>query len=290
MFITSVIMVVVMAIALTTSSLAWFTAAGNDQVTTSTLTLQAKSNSSTGLLLGNSNSSFSTTAVIPTATNNSLGETSGVVSDLQPVGLYGGSILEALVKEQFSGRYVESSSGTAKWASSPAAYTDHFAGYVYVANTGNAATNVSAAINFGTVTGATLYVAVLANKTQSTTTTDAQRAAYSGTDCSTNWEILAINASNTGTALNPTALGLTSAELAVGDEVASTFTSTPFTAQTSGKSSVALGAAEDNVAYSYYQQFLILAWYSADLTANKSGSTNTHGAFTVTFTANAVSA
>lgn len=49
MFITSVIMVVVMAIALTTSSLAWFTATGSATVTTSTLTLTAKANASTGI-------------------------------------------------------------------------------------------------------------------------------------------------------------------------------------------------------------------------------------------------
>ena len=51
MFITSVIMVVVMAIALTTSSLAWFTAAGSSTVTTSSMTLTAKATSAAGLLI-----------------------------------------------------------------------------------------------------------------------------------------------------------------------------------------------------------------------------------------------
>ena len=49
MFSTSVIMVVVMAIALTTSSLAWFSAAGASNVTTSALTIKAQSTTSSGL-------------------------------------------------------------------------------------------------------------------------------------------------------------------------------------------------------------------------------------------------
>ena len=56
MFITSVIMVVVMAIALTTSSLAWFTAAGSSTVTTSALTLSAKATAAEGLLISSSSS------------------------------------------------------------------------------------------------------------------------------------------------------------------------------------------------------------------------------------------
>lgn len=49
MFITSVIMVVVMAIALTTSSLAWFNAAGTSTVSTNALKLKARSVASAGL-------------------------------------------------------------------------------------------------------------------------------------------------------------------------------------------------------------------------------------------------
>lgn len=51
MFITSVIMVVVMAIALTTSSLAWFSATGSNTVTTNSLKLTAQSSASTGIAI-----------------------------------------------------------------------------------------------------------------------------------------------------------------------------------------------------------------------------------------------
>ena len=49
MFITSVIMVVVMAIALTTSSLAWFSASGSQFVTTNSMKVTAKAVGSTGI-------------------------------------------------------------------------------------------------------------------------------------------------------------------------------------------------------------------------------------------------
>lgn len=49
MFITSVIMVVVMAIALTTSSLAWFQVGAANQVTTTALTINAKAETSSGI-------------------------------------------------------------------------------------------------------------------------------------------------------------------------------------------------------------------------------------------------
>jgi len=49
MFITSVIMVVVMAIALTTSSLAWFTAAGSSVVTTNQMTVKATADAASGI-------------------------------------------------------------------------------------------------------------------------------------------------------------------------------------------------------------------------------------------------
>ena len=276
MFITSVIMVVVMAIALTTSSLAWFSAAGATSVTTSSLTLKAATNSSTGLLLGNSSSSFSTTAVYPTAATGSATQVSGEVTGMRPVGIYGESVLEALAKNQFCGRYVETSTGAAKWSNEVAQYNDHFAGYVYVANTGNAETTVTATVNFGTVTGATLYVAVLA-------TVDPDDDTAFGTLDADDWEILTVACSNDGTSTEPTQLPLAASAFTVGNTVASTFTNTSIGANTGAETTTAIGEAADNVAYSHYQQFMVLAWYSADLVANNSGATATHGSFTVTF-------
>ena len=60
MFITSIVMVVVLAVALTTSSLAWFSAAGSNTVTVDTFTLAANTRVSTaGLEISNDNAVWS---------------------------------------------------------------------------------------------------------------------------------------------------------------------------------------------------------------------------------------
>lgn len=51
MFITSVVMVIVMAVALTTSSLAWFSASGSPTVTTTALKVTAKAETSSGIAI-----------------------------------------------------------------------------------------------------------------------------------------------------------------------------------------------------------------------------------------------
>lgn len=277
MFITSVIMVVVMAIALTTSSLAWFTAAGATEVTTSSLTLQAKTNSSEGLLLCNDHSSFSTTAILPATASGSMTVTTGTVSNMQPVAPYGDSVLDALAKTQFTGSYVSNATGTNLWATD-SAYTDHYAGYVYVANGGDANENIAVAINFDNVDGATLYVAVLAKKTQDNYDDIA-------TSNVSDWEIVRVSSSNGSTTVNSlTSLPISAAAFAQGGAVASAVTSTSFTPCTSNTSTTSVSARESgDVAYSHWQQFLIVAWYSADLTNYNSGATNTYGSFTVTF-------
>jgi len=54
MFITAIIMVIVLAIALTTSSLAWFSAAGASKVSLTSFTINAQSKTSEGLLIAKS--------------------------------------------------------------------------------------------------------------------------------------------------------------------------------------------------------------------------------------------
>ena len=293
MFITSVIMVVVMAIALTTSSLAWFTANGASTVTTTSLTLKAKVNSSAGLLICNDGTSFNSTSVAPATASGSIGltgEPAVEVVDVRPVAPYGDDtdteVLEALSKAQFTGKTVSSTTGTNLWGAD-AAYSDHYAGYVYVANGGDAARSIAAAINFESVTGATLYVAVLAAKTQDT---DETICGASDDEYANKWEIVRVASSNGSTTVNSiTDLAVSKAEFATGDTVAGAFTGTkgltgsvnPCTSNTSTVSVGQRTTGDD--AYSHWQKFLILAWYSADLTNYNSGATNTHGSFSVTF-------
>lgn len=64
MFITSVVMVIVMAIALTTSSLAWFTAGGQDSVTTTAFKVTATSGTSTGIAISKDRSQWASNIVL----------------------------------------------------------------------------------------------------------------------------------------------------------------------------------------------------------------------------------
>lgn len=277
MFITSVIMVVVMAIALTTSSLAWFTAAGASQVTTNTLTMEAVANTSAGLLLSQDTTSFSKTSKTPSWG----GSPATGLAEAKPVAPYSSAetnaVLDALAQNQFTGKSVDSSSGTNLW-SNEAGYNDHYAGYVYVANAGDNDIKLTATIAFTDVaaSSATMFVAVLAATAQDTDSTVGTTSA---------WEIVRI-ASKSG-ANDPvnslTKLDISEDAFATGDPVSSALAESNVNPRTGNISSTVVSKRDGgNVAYSHYQKFLILAWYSADLTNYNSGAL-TQGKFSVTF-------
>lgn len=168
MFITSVIMVVVMAIALTTSSLAWFTVDGATTVSTSPVSISAKAKTSTGLYISNNTTSWQ---------QDALTLTGSAYNQYVPVVPYGTSssadaadLLNGLQNDKFVTNTVKVvSGGQQKWANeySVAATNFYKDQSIYVANSGDAAIAVSAAVSFTDVHGAKLYVAVLA-KHQST--------------------------------------------------------------------------------------------------------------------------
>ncbi len=125
MFITSVIMVVVMAIALTTSSLAWFTAAGSSTVTTSALTLSAKATSAAGLLISSSSSAGAWYGNIDLATGNAQ-------ANMVPAVPYqyaeNNTILDALVGENFISNKVDMNG---KWDTAAAAIANTASDVLY---------------------------------------------------------------------------------------------------------------------------------------------------------------
>lgn len=72
MFITSVVMVIVMAVALTTSSLAWFSASGSPTVTTTALKVTAKAETTSGIAISNNGTEWDSNIDLNTAGNTNL--------------------------------------------------------------------------------------------------------------------------------------------------------------------------------------------------------------------------
>lgn len=72
MFITSVIMVIVMAIALTTSSLAWFSTGGTDSVTTNTFKVTAQGSTSKGIAISHDKSQWDSSISLSDANSTGL--------------------------------------------------------------------------------------------------------------------------------------------------------------------------------------------------------------------------
>lgn len=271
MFITSVIMVVVMAIALTTSSLAWFNVAeGASSVSTNTVTLQAQTNSTEGLLISTDHLSWTTSAQSLTAATGSAGSLNG----MYPEALYGDSVLEALAGLTFTGNYVDTSDGTNKWG---AAYNaTYYAGYIYVANAGDAAVTLVPTITIDNLPvdgeSATLYVAVLGS-----TTANAATVLGDASD----WYIAAVasrSANNTQSTLSQ--LPLSDAAFAAGDAVAPLTNASCAT----GSATSLAGRATGDTAVGAYQRFAVIAWFGADLTNFNSGS-KTGGTISVSFAA-----
>lgn len=273
MFISSVIMVVVMAIALTTSSLAWFNVAeGASSVSTNTVTLQAQSNASEGLLISTDHSSWTQSAQSLTAATGSAASLNG----MYPEALYGDSVLEALAELTFTGNYVDTADGTNKWGDAYSA--TYYAGYIYVANAGDNAVTLVPTITIDNLPvdgeGATLYVAVLGS-------TAANTAPVLGADTASNWYIAAVaSRSASNTQATPSVLPLNDAAFAEGTSVAAV----PTASCATGSATTLAGRADGDTAVGAYQRFAVIAWFGADLTNFNSGA-KTGGRISVSFAA-----
>jgi hypothetical protein len=201
MFITSVIMVVVMAIALTTSSLAWFTARGAASVTTDTLTLTAKANASSGIQISD------VSAGGPWAGSINFTDK----AELMPLLPYQYSdaettLLQALVAEKFITNEVDENLKYVNAQGSEAVAANYFASSeIYITNmaqgSGAKAVAITPSIVFkkddavynpgGTNrSDPNLYVAVLCNKTSAFEADGSTTEGYSTS--AADWEIVNI--------------------------------------------------------------------------------------------------
>ena len=295
MFITSVIMVVVMAIALTTSSLAWFTATGASSVTTTSLKLQAKANASTGVQISAvsateswgieaSLNGYASTSGTTKIDDNSLTGQSDAQGLMPLLPLMDSSTflasdsaadlmalaVEALGKNSTSS-FIGNTISTVTFDGTPYE-TGYFVDEIWITNTasgsGAAEISITPSIAFyetGTTTAydaestdPVLYVAVLGVDDVDTTTED--------------YEIVQIFNSKGLTTIN---LGKTAALFADEATVASSYVSGVAISKllaNSGKTSFNLPVAEDGAAFGEARQFKIVAWYDATtLNNNNSG-------------------
>lgn len=276
MFITSVIMVVVMAIALTTSSLAWFTVDGATTVSTSPVSISAKANTSTGLYISNDATAWQ---------QGALTIASASYDTYLPLVPYGTSssadaadLLNGLQNDKFITNTVKVvSGGTRVWANAySVAGTNFYKDQnIYVANAGDADIAVSAAVAFTDVHGAKLNVAVLARH-QSNLSGD-------GKPDNSDWVLIALTNSNSDTSFPVGKYADVAENDGAGDGSNDYFqtdaavlnalelTVSPGS-NLKGKTTFNLARKTSNAAAGEYMQVKVLAWYSQDLNNQNSGS------------------
>lgn len=299
MFITSVIMVVVMAIALTTSSLAWFTAAGQNEVTTTALTINAQANASTGIQIGRSASGawFNTINLADAYTGEDSATTTddivGGMMPLMPLADDGTPTIAltqtALANASFVGNKIGTNGQFAYQADGSTSITPYTTGYyvddsIFVTNMASGssakAVYIVPTVTFKTSAGAAysastrdpdLFVAILAD-------TD-------DTDASLTWEVVNVFHSNTNDATGKIDVARTTEAFASGQTVASAYTSTidiadlravtadvVATGAKAGGTSTALAAITNDNAYGVAKNFKVVAWYAGDTLDNNNSA------------------
>jgi hypothetical protein len=294
MFITSVIMVVVMAIALTTSSLAWFTTAGSATVTTNALTVTAKTTAAAGLQI-------SSAAVNgPFYLNIDLyGSASNVVADMVPAMPYkvdsDATLLSALVNHNFISNtvagpdYSEDTAVTANSGNGTLYFTKDI--WVTTVDTSDDLV-VSVDIDWtqddeaytSSPSDPVVYVAVLADQNE------VVKADRSTPDDDFDWEIMAIfssNAAATNVNFGKTAGFFQSTDADTRATVAASYTTTALSSFTGVATDALEKCAIDTETEQYnpygeVKQFRIVVWYDGIALVNANSDFSVD--FELTFT------
>ena len=300
MFITSVVMVVVMAIALTTSSLAWFTASGAATVSTDSLTLTAKANVSTGIQITDDMSSVEWASSI----------SFDPMVDLAPILPYkydsdSTTLEEALINNKFIGNTVDENVKFKGEEGTLATSSDYFVSTdIFVTNMaqGSGAKAVSITPTIAFTKGGDAYapnatanrkdpnlcVAVLCNNTSYR----AANGSYDDSDA--DWELVKVFNSKGQETVK---FGKTEDAFAEGEVATDCFTNLNIN---SGSGLVGTQTATNTIDpiavytatgeygnYGEVVQFKVIAWYDGVSLVNSNSGTALQ--FTLTFTAAAVS-
>ncbi len=297
MFITSVIMVVVMAIALTTSSLAWFTAAGSATVTTDTLTLTAKANASTGIQISDASAGGDWASNI-NFTNQ---------AELMPLLPYqftdnSTTLLEALVAEKFITNEVDQNLMFVNAQGTEAVAANYFASSnIWITNmaqgSGAAAVAITPSIVFkkgdavydpsgANRSDPNLYVAVLCNKTSAFAADGSTTANYDTS--AADWEIVNIFNSK---GLTNVKFGKEDSYFEGEDDSTASYTSPAISGLITTTATNSIDPITTDATSGEYRnfgevvQFKVVAWYDGVSLVNSNSGTALQ--FELTFTAGA---
>lgn len=268
MFITSVIMVVVMAIALTTSSLAWFTASSETTVSTNAFTINAQSMTSEGLYIARDTANFSVNP-ITLADATSSNTYWPMVPLVGSTTIDADGLLGALQDDAFIGNKTRNVGTTTYWQGD--AYTTNFFKdqLIYVANAGTGDVQIEATVDFESVVGGSLYVAVLG-------------ATYDSSNEFDEWELIALESSTTDATAVSVLCGKTTAMFAEEEPLADAIGSVAPTAVLNSETTTVLAGTSNGSAWGGWMQFKVLAWFVGNELTNNNSSTTT-ATFTVNF-------